>query len=211
MTTKGFDKLYLDDAMSNLGDMFEYASLYSNDFPRFFSRFLVSGIQSRFSHGDPSCVVGLSGKDLADLVTGCAIVEEDPVLPEEKSAYYWCGWAYAYLAWSTGRSIKYLVESGLGLEKMLDLYPTLHEADVTKLEDVALRSLLSYQRNRRNQLKTIRKSLGLTQVELAEKSGVSLRMIRAYEQGSQQIEKAEYSSVLALSKALGCMLESLAG
>lgn len=47
----------------------------------------------------------------------------------------------------------------------------------------------------------------LTQSELAEQSGVTLRMIQAYEQGDQDILKAEVRTVFALSRVLGCAPE----
>lgn len=56
-------------------------------------------------------------------------------------------------------------------------------------------------------LKTIRKQAKLTQQRLAEISGVTLRMNQAYEQGDQDIRKAEAQTVFALSKALGCSPE----
>ena len=52
----------------------------------------------------------------------------------------------------------------------------------------------------------------MTQAELAERTGVSLRMIRAYEQGTQDISKAESASVFRLANALGTdavMLQTL--
>ena len=62
-----------------------------------------------------------------------------------------------------------------------------------------------------NRLKAQRKLSGLTQTELANRSGVSLRMIRAYEQGQQPLAKAEAGTVFSLAKALGCDAEALLG
>ena len=60
-------------------------------------------------------------------------------------------------------------------------------------------------------LKTIRKQSRFTQKELAELSGVTLRMIQAYEQGDQDILKAEAQTVFALSRVLGCAPEVICG
>ena len=46
---------------------------------------------------------------------------------------------------------------------------------------------------------------------LAEFSGVTLRMIQAYEQGDQDIMKAEAGTVFALAKVLGCSAEVICG
>lgn len=58
-------------------------------------------------------------------------------------------------------------------------------------------------------LKRMRQEKGITQKELAEKSGVSQRTIQAYEQGRKDINKASVSSVLAMSNALGCNLSEI--
>lgn len=60
-----------------------------------------------------------------------------------------------------------------------------------------------------NPLKRQRKSAGLTQKELADRSGVKVRMIKAYEQGYQDISKAEALSVIKLARALKCLPEDL--
>jgi len=64
---------------------------------------------------------------------------------------------------------------------------------------------------RKNTLKTIRKQSHLTQKELADLSGVTLRMIQAYEQGHQDIKKAEARTVFALARMLGCTPEVICG
>lgn len=53
-------------------------------------------------------------------------------------------------------------------------------------------------------LKDTRIAKGLTQNKLGEISGVSLRMIQYYEQGTKDINKAEAMTVYKLSEALDC-------
>lgn len=53
-------------------------------------------------------------------------------------------------------------------------------------------------------LKKMRTSIGMTQAELSDKSGVSLRTIQAYEQGLKDINKAQVLIVIRLAQALGC-------
>lgn len=91
------------------------------------------------------------------------------------------------------------------------MYPTLHEADLSKFVEVADGIIDNYLAERPNVLKTIRKQARLTQQRLAEISGVTLRMIQAYEQGDQDIRKAEAQTVMALARALGCNLEKVLG
>ena len=52
-----------------------------------------------------------------------------------------------------------------------------------------------------------RKAAGLSQSQLAEKSGVPVRSIQEYEQGKKDLKKAAYQTVQALSDALGCKTE----
>ena len=55
-----------------------------------------------------------------------------------------------------------------------------------------------------NNLKDTRIAKGLTQIQLAEESGVNLRMIQHYEQGVKDINKAEAMTVYKLAEALDC-------
>ena len=56
----------------------------------------------------------------------------------------------------------------------------------------------------KSRLKFMREDKGFSQSQLAEKSGVSLRTIQAYEQGYKDINKAQVITVLQLSEALEC-------
>ena len=56
----------------------------------------------------------------------------------------------------------------------------------------------------KSSLKFMREDKGLSQSSLAEKSGVSLRLIQAYEQGYKDINKAQVLTVLQLAEALEC-------
>lgn len=55
----------------------------------------------------------------------------------------------------------------------------------------------------------LEKKRNLTQSELAEISGVSLRAIKAYEQGKLDISKAQGETLYKLSKTLDCAIEDL--
>lgn len=60
-----------------------------------------------------------------------------------------------------------------------------------------------------NALSMIRKNRGISQLQLAKKSGVNVRMIQYYEQGIRDIRKAQARTVLALAKALNCTVEDI--
>ena len=56
----------------------------------------------------------------------------------------------------------------------------------------------------KSRLKYFREDKGWTQQELSENSGVSIRLIQAYEQGYKDINKAQVITVLQLAEALEC-------
>ena len=58
-------------------------------------------------------------------------------------------------------------------------------------------------------LKTLRKKRKLTQEQLAILSGVNIRTIRSYEQGTSDLAKAQGETLLMLAKALNCSVEDL--
>lgn len=204
-----YDKTYLADAMHNLGVMLDYGTLSEGDPSRFFSRFIVSGIAEQFGKGNPKYVVGMSGIELAENVfrhTG-SIPGHLPYSPDGRSSYYWAGWASAYLQWHTGLSFEKMAESGMNVDRLLSMYRTYHEADITKFLDAAL--LIMSESARESSLKRQRRLVGLTQQELSDRSGVKLRMIQAYEQNYQDISKAEVATVIRLARALFCDVEDL--
>lgn len=197
-----YDKVYLEDAMRNLGGMFDFAvNGAAIPMERFYAMFLSSEEAVQFGKGNPKYIAGLSGIELAERIilqaqdTRFLFDSEPSVSP---SPEYWAGWALAYLQWYTGRSFAQLNLSGISASVLLQSYDPLHEADISKTLDVFL-PLLGDSGHR---LKNARKQMGLTQEALAEQSGISLRMIRAYEQGSQPLRRAEAETLLALARCL---------
>ena len=55
-----------------------------------------------------------------------------------------------------------------------------------------------------NNLKELRQKSGLTQAQLAEKSGVNKRMIEYYESGFKDLNKAAFETGLKIAEALEC-------
>jgi DNA-binding XRE family transcriptional regulator len=58
-------------------------------------------------------------------------------------------------------------------------------------------------------LQSLRMSAKLSQKELAEYSGVSLKNIQAFESGARDISKAQLIQAVKLAEALGCQAEEL--
>ena len=207
MKMNAYNELYLDDAMSNLGDMVEYAVCTLGYAPDdFFGWFISSGIASKFENGNPKYVAGMSGVDLADAVLAAVNMQSErhhqPHL-SSKGREYWAGWILAYYQWETNRRFSDMVEYGLTLSVVMSLY-ILHEADVSKFVESADEIIQRNKGSRKSKLQLTRKARGLTQQQLSEASGVSLRMIQLYEQKQYELAKAQAGIVLDLAKVLGC-------
>lgn len=205
-----YSKIYLEDAMNNLAVMLDYGGLADGDSQRFFDRFIVSSISKQFEKGNPKYIAGHSGIELAELVLKVTGAKKADITytPSGRSPEYWSGWALAYMQWHTGISFERLANLGVNLNTLIRLYPTLHETDITKVA-TTLFEIIECNNNEFSPLKRQRKLAGLTQKQLAELSGVKIRMIQAYEQNDQNISKAEVATVMRLSKCLGCSVEDL--
>ena len=208
-----YNHYYLEDAMNNVGSMLDCAvNAVHCDISVFFEMFLASGVASQIEVGNPRFVSGLSGVELCQKVfekSSDFDIEEIDYQPFERTKEFWAGWSLAYYQWFRAKSFLYIQRNGLDINRIVEMYPTLHETDLSKFVETADNIIESYLVERPNVLKTIRKQAKLTQQRLAEISGVTLRMIQAYEQGDQDISKAEAQTVFALSKALGCSPETI--
>ena len=210
--THAYSESYLDDAMQNMGDMLDYALVdcgYAPD--EFFSWFITSGIAKKFENGNPKYITGMSGVELARevvfLTTGNYPTKERTI-KDFASREYWAGWILAYYQWYSSLKFSDMTENGLSLSEVLSLY-ILHEADQSKFVDTANEIISRHKLDKPSNLTTIRKARGFTQGQLAEQSGVALRMIQLYEQRQNDINKAQAGTLLSLAKALGCEMQDL--
>ena len=211
--TRAYAETYLNDAMNNLGDMFDYAVYDCKyELDDFYSFFLFSGVAEAFGKGNPKYIAGMSGPELAkEVLFKTKGSRPNAEISEniDKSAEYWSGWILAYYQWYSGRSFTDLYKNGLTPEQLLYWYPTLHEADITKFVDTANRIIEQNTANGVTNLQKIRKASNMTQKRLADESGVSLRMIQLYEQRNKDINKAQAITLSKIARVLGCGVEDL--
>ena len=205
-----YDEKYLDDAMRNLGEAFDYAANPCKIEPDdFIELFIASGYAERFEKGNPKVISGLSGTELVMEVTAKAGLSID--FPEAQIEYdyspeYWCGWILAYYQWKTGKSFRD-IHSSISMKEIYKLYSTLHEASEEKFVDT-VNAIISNQK-KPTKLQQQRKHCGYSQRELAEKSGINLRTLQQYELGAKELRKASVQTVMALATVLGCKPEDL--
>ena len=93
------------------------------------------------------------------------------------------------------------------IEEIRALYSPYHEMDIRHFVE-KMNSLCLSQRVETN-LKRLRHLAGLSQRELTEKSGVSLRTIQQFEQRKKNINKAQIDTLIPLSLALYCDVRDL--
>ncbi len=209
--TRAYSECYLDDAMNNLGEAVDYAvnscALTADEF---MEMFLTSGYAGQFASGVAKVISGLSGSELVLCVleaSGKALAKiPAPRLEYDCSPEYWSGYILAYFQWSTGMPFRDILKA-LPISEIVRMYPALHEASERKAADVfADRIRRSVTATR---LQTVRRASGMSQRTLSERSGVSLRSIQQYEQGTKDINKAAAVSLLSLARTLGCRVEDI--
>ena len=207
--THAYKEYFLDDAMETLGSAVEYAVLSLNIAGQeFLDLFLASGIAERFGQGDAMYLSGMSGIELArEVLTVCG--KTIPSYTENSSCHYspeyWVGWILAYYQWYCGKPFSMILPK-LRYQSLRNLYGVLHEANPSKAASV-FDELLSEQAE--TNLARYRKARGLSQSQLANASGLSLRSIQLYEQRQNDINNAQYNRLQALANTLGCKIEDL--
>ncbi|MCR5790855.1 MAG: helix-turn-helix transcriptional regulator [Lachnospiraceae bacterium] len=205
-----YSDMYVEKAQSALGDMLHYAVYdMGMDLSEFYGHFLNSRIAYCFGLGDPKYTVGMSGIELAIEVMRSATnryIETVPAYIMDKSPVYWSGWAVAYYEWYSNIPFERINEY-VPIDEIRDMYNPYHEADITKFTDEIDRRM--GRRHEESRLARLRAYAGLSQRMLAERSGVSVRMIEQYEQKKKDINRASSDTVYKLSRALNCRMEDL--
>ena len=207
MLIKAYSKSYLEDVSDKLGAMLEYA--VGNGFsPKvFWEMFVSSKVASEIERGNPKYLAGCSPFEYANVVVERSFgktISPDKIAIDDSS--YWAGYSLANLQYETGFSF-YELNKWMPIQEVLDMYGIMHEADIRKFIDLATSKIKK--RKTQINLKTLRLASGLTQRELSLRANVDLRSIQMYEQGRNDINKAQGETLHNLAKALGCRIEDL--
>jgi len=210
MMIRAYREIYLSKAQSVLGDAFDYAlnvcNLQGEDFVK---KFVASSVSRRMENGEPTFLTGKSGIEIVRDVVRETTGEEIKADPEEnlgRSCEYWIGWAVAYYQWYSARRYGDIFKA-VSFKDLSKMYYTLHEADISKFVDIMEARIKEYFPE--TNLKRLRSAYGITQADLAKRSGTSLRSIQMYEQRNKDINKASVVTVYNLAKVLGCTIEDL--
>ena len=140
---RAYDKKYLNDAMLNLGEAFDFAAnVCQVELDNFLSMMISTGIAFPFERGVPKYVSGMSGTELAlEILQKSGVAVENPAARTE----YSCSPILNRLdhdcfQWDTGRSFQNIRES-LSMRKILRLYPILHEVSEDRAIDALNRTI----------------------------------------------------------------------
>jgi len=204
MAIQSYNETYLHYVAENLGAMFEYSAQMKINPEIFWNTFVNSNLAKQIEIGNPK------------YLTCSALDYLKEIYPDKNfkpnmnnfniDCFYWSGWILAQFQYHTGYSF-YKINKYLPIEKVIDLYSTLHEADITKFFDIA-KTYFKKNSDITN-LKKIRTARGLSQSQLAQKSEVELRSIQMYEQRRNDINKAQVETLFRISRVLGCRIEDL--
>ena len=197
-----YNEIYLNSVMKNLAALFDLAinaEGYAAD--EFASFFATSDIASGIEAGVPNMLTGKSATELLIELTGKDL--EYTSVPTDRTPQYWAGWVLAKAQWYLNKSFSEIL-SVMPFSRLVNMYHPYHEADEMKTIEV-IQELFP----NTSALKTLRKKRKLTQEQLATLSGVNIRTIRSYEQGTNDLAKAQGETLLMLAKALNCSVEDL--
>lgn len=200
-----YDKDYLYHSQKNFGHMVDFAvNTCDYDLDEFFNMFLASNVCKQFEIGNPAYIAGKTGCELARMVIleiKNSEIDIQDAMYLDKSPEYWLGWVLSYYAWLKNYKFGYII-SAVSAGEMIGMYDTMHEADISKFVyalDERLKEFYS-----QTALTRLRTASGISQSELAERSGVNIRIIQAYEQRTRDINKAQLATIANLAHTLDC-------
>ena len=204
------DEIYMPKAQTALAQMLRYAveDLHI-ELNEFWDMFLISGVADLFGKGDFRFLVGMSGiegaREVVWRLTG-EWPQEEPTFRLEKDPIYWTGWILAWYQWYSGQSFR-RISGFLTAEQVRDMYSPSHEMDPLQFADAA--DAIRRRKEMMTRLRMYRDRRGFSQAELAQESGVSVRMIQHYEQRQKDLNKAQTKTIWLLARALHCTMEEL--
>ncbi len=169
------------------------------------SRFLMDDRSIQFGNGDYSVTSGISGIELAYLITGFTY-DHNYIYQQDETAEYWLGSYLAYAQQKLKVSFQ-MINKYVPISELLSLYYPFHLMSEDKFVEF-LKTAIKVRKGKTN-LEIYRREAKLSRSELSEKSGVPLRMIEHYEQRVKNINKANSEYLLSLAKALYIEPENL--
>lgn len=197
-----YNELYLNTVMHNLGELFDIAiNSLSFDADEFAMKFANSIVSSGIECASPNMLAGKSATEMIMLILNEDV--EYTTYQVDRTKEYWAGWILAKAQWYLNKSFKEILLL-MPFSKLISLYYPFHEASEMKIIE-----MISEMFPKQSTLKTMRIERKLTQEQLSILSGINLRTIKSYEQGENDILKAQGETLLKLARTLDCSVEDL--
>lgn len=197
-----YNEVYLNSVMHNLAALFDIAiNAEEINSDVFADMFINSEIARGIEEGVPDILAGKSATEMLMIILDKEV--DYTVVPVSRTPEYWAGWILAIAQWYLNKTFKEIL-SVIPFDAIVAMYYPYHEADEMK----TIEKIKNYF-SAVSTLKVMRKKRKLTQEQLALLSGVNVRSIRSYEQGDNDITKAQGDTLQLLAKALDCTIEEL--
>lgn len=201
--THAYNKIYLDDVMKNIAAVVDIGiNALEIDADDFVEIFVSSEVAAGIENAVPDMLAGKSATEMLSIILNKKV--DYNTVPTDRTPEYWAGWILARVQWELNKTFGDIL-SFIPLSSLIVLYYPYHEADDNKTIDLFRKHF----REKEPPLKTMRKLRKLTQEQLAMLSGVNVRSIRSYEQGDNDILKAQAETLQLLAHTLDCSIEDL--
>lgn len=201
--THAYNKIYLDDVMKNIAAVVDIGiNALEIDADDFVEIFVSSEVAAGIENAVPDMLAGKSATEMLSIILNKKV--DYNTVPTDRTPEYWAGWILARVQWELNKTFGDIL-SFIPLSSLIALYYPYHEADDNKTIDLFRKHF----REKEPPLKTMRKLRKLTQEQLAMLSGVNVRSIRSYEQGDNDILKAQAETLQLLAHTLDCSIEDL--
>lgn len=198
-----YNEIYLSAVMKNLAALFDIAvNAEGIDADEFGKMFASSDVARQIENAFPDMLAGKSATEMLSVILNKDV--EYTLVPMDRTPEYWAGWILAKAQWELNKPFERILNV-MPLSSLISLYYPYHEADESKTVELIKQSFPK----KESTLKLLRKKRQLTQEQLALLSGVNIRSIRSYEQGENELNKAQGEILQMLAKALDCTIEDL--
>lgn len=176
----------------------------------FFRLFRISGLQKDWDESGRKLCAKMEPGELYSAVLKRLGMTKENELPEEElpsdEKTLWAGNLLDYIQRKTGKSFSSILED-ISFHELEVLYEPLKAFSAEQSFQVIREKIR--QKGKKTWIQRIRRRRGLSQRELAEKSGVNLRTLQQYEIRDKDIEKAAAGKLLAMARVLSCRPEEL--
>ena len=208
MTIRAYSDLYIDLAQRVCGDMLDFAvNEVGMKADEYMALFLISGVSRQIERGNVKYIAGMNGCEIVRQVlqeTGADTEIPEDIMYADKSPEYWAGWVLAFYQWYRNITFSDILDI-LPINELIKMYPVYHEADIMRFTAFMDDKI----RTGETRLKKFRLLRNISQKELADKAGISVRQIQLFEQRQRDINKTQGTTLLQISRALGCRMEDL--